>query len=532
MANTSGRARPLRILMCAALAGAATLVSGCGGSGDATAGGGTFTAGMSATVEHLLPGRGGSSNLDHAIWTPPTVVDPESGDLVNAAAKSIESKDQRVWTITFRDGWTFHNGDPVTAQSFADSWNATAYGPNAYENNASFATFKGYSELNPAEGKPTTDELSGLKVLDENTLRVTLTAPSSQFPYLLSSTTFAPIPKAALKDLDAFDKQPIGNGPYELTGDGLAPGVQTVELERYDDYAGDPAETDSVMVKFFQDTAAMYTAFQAGSIDVTFVTDKDVAEAEQQYPDTFERFSFPALYYVGFPMWDERFTDPRVRQAFSLAVDRDAIVDSLLRGAGTTADSVAPELLDGGGGDECSYCEFDPDRAKQLLADAGGWDGPLTLWTYREDAVNSTVLEAIANQLRTNLGIDDVELNAQPAAELYPAMEEHKVDGPFLLYAGATYPHLYAMSSVLFSPAGSLNMADYEDEKTTALLAEAAADPDRLTAGTQDATAAALADAPIAPLFYPAAAMVWADNLDGVQPEFLGGPHLAGISVQ
>lgn len=523
--------RRFRTLICAALTGATALVGGCGG-GAATTGADTFSAGMSSPIEHLMPGRSGSSNFDYAVWTPPTVVDPETGDVENAVAKSIESDDQRVWTIELQDGWTFHNGEPVTAQSFADSWNATAYGPNAYENNAHFATFEGYEELNPLEGEPKTDELSGVEVTGELSLEVTLTAPSSQFPYLLSSTAFAPVPEEAMQDPEAFDKQPIGNGPFELTGDGLAPGVQTVTLERYDDYAGEPAEAETVSVDFFQDTSAMYTAFQAGSIDVTFVTDNNIPEAEQQYAGTFERFSFPALYYVGFPLWDERFSDPKVRQAFSLAIDRDAIVDSLLRGAGTAADSVAPELLEGGGGDECSYCEYDPDRAKQLLEEAGGWDGPLNLWTYREDAATSTVLEAIANQLRENLGIEDVELNAQPSAELYPALAEQKVDGPFLLYTGATYPHIYAMSSVMFTSAGWANTPGYEGAEANELLAQAASDPEALTEKTQQATEAALADAPIAPVYYPSAAMVWSENLDGVTPEFLGGPHLAGISVQ
>src|SRR5690606_25624291 len=140
------------------------------------------------------------------------------------------------------------------------------------------------------------------------------------------------------------------------------------------------------------------------------------------------------VYYLGFPLWDERFADPRVRQAFSLAIDREAIVESLLRGAGEPADDIAPDVLDGGGGDTCSYCSYDPERAKELLDAAGGWEGPLTLWTYREDAATSTVLNALSNQLRTNLGIEDIKENAVQVSEIYPALEEQKVDGPFLLY--------------------------------------------------------------------------------------------------
>ncbi|MGH3345512.1 MAG: peptide ABC transporter substrate-binding protein [Nocardioides sp.] len=516
---------------------AAMVLSACaGGTADsdtpAADPNGSFSAGLPSNPDHLLPGRSGSSNFDYAIWTPPTVIDPESGELSNAVAESVESEDSRVWTIKLREGWTFHNGDPVTAQSFADSWNATAYGPNAFDNNSAFAMFKGYAEMNPAEGKPTAETLSGVKVVDELTLEVTLTEPSSMFPYQLASTTFAPIPEQALDDLDTFDKLPIGNGPFRLTGDGLAPGVQTVTLERYDDYAGEPARAKSVEVTFFKDSSALYTAFKAGDIDVTFVGDTDVADAKVSYPDRFTAFSFPALIYLGFPSWDERFDDSRVRQAFSLAVDREAIVTSLLRGSGEVASGVAPDVLEGGGGDECANCEYDPDEAKSLLEAAGGFDGKLTLWTYQEDAANVTVLEAIGNQLRTNLGIQDVELNPQPVAELYPALSEEKVDGPFLLYAGATYPHLYAMSSILFSATGWANTTKYDGEEAGRLLAEAAASSDDLLPLTEQATEVALADVPIAPLYHPGAGMVWSENVGNVVPEFLGGPHFAGITAR
>lgn len=516
------------------LATIALVFSACGGGGGdgATSGDGAFVVGAPSSLEHLSPGRAGSSNVDYAIWTPPTQVDPNSGELVNAAAESIESEDNKVWTIKLKDGWTFHNGDPVTAQSFADSWNATAYAPNAFERNSSFATFEGYAEMNPTEGKPSAKTLSGVEVVDELTLRVTLTEPSSQFPYLLSSVAFAPIPEQALSDLDGFDKLPIGNGPFELTGDGLGPGVQELTLERYEDYAGEAAKSDTVTVKLYQDTGAMYTAFRAGSIDVTFVADNDVVQAEQAYPDRFKKFSFPAVYYLGFPLWDDRFSDPRVRQAFSLAIDRESIVESLLRGAGQPANDIAPDILEGGGGDTCSYCSYEESEAKDLLDQAGGWDGSLTLWTYREDSATKTVLNAISNQLRTNLGIEDVEENVVQTAEIYEALDEQSVDGPFLLYAGATYPHLYAMASVMFTPDGWANVTNYEGKEANDLLTEAAAGTDTLTDLTQQAAETALADVPIVPIYYPAAGLVWAENLDGVVPEFLGGPHLAGITAE
>ena len=532
--RTKNLQRALAVVMVATM----TLLSACGGDGAESPDGGgpadpngAFTAALPLTVEHLIPGRTGATNLHYALWTPLTTVDPATGDLTNAVAESIESEDATNWTITLKDGWTFHNGDPVNAQSFADSWNTTAYGPNAFENNSSFAQFEGYGDMNPEQGEPTATTLSGVRVTGPLSLEVSLTEPSAMFPYILSNTTYAPIPKVALKDLAAFDKAPIGNGPFRLTGDGLAPGVQTVTIERYDDYAGELAKSKSVDVTFYKDTGGMYTAFKAGEIDVTFVADTDVADAAQAYPDRFDPFMFPAVIYLGFPSWDERFEDPQIRQAFSLAIDRKAIVKSLLRDSGEAASSIASDAFEGGGGEECQFCRYDPEEAQSLLEAAGGWQGGLTLWTSQADSANVLVLEAIANQLRTNLGITDVELETPPASELYPALGDEKVDGPFLLYAGATYPHLHAMASILFSPTGWANVTGYQGEEAGTLLADAAATTsDDLTSLTQEGTKAALDDTPITPLYYPGGGMVWSTDVDNVTQEFLGGPHLAGIT--
>ena len=65
------------------------------------------------------------------------------------AAKSITTTDNRVWTITLKDGWTFHNGEKVTADSYINAWNAGAWGPNAHDGNSFFDKIVGYADLNP-----------------------------------------------------------------------------------------------------------------------------------------------------------------------------------------------------------------------------------------------------------------------------------------------------------------------------------------------------------------------------------------------
>lgn len=512
----------------------ATACSGGSGADPASVGAGSFSMALpTGFVSHFTPGQTGSSNVEYAVWTPLTQVDPETGEVENAVAESVESTDQKTWEITLKEGWTFHDGSPVTAQSFADAWNAAAYGPNGWIGNYQFAVIEGYSDLNPAEGKPRTDEMSGIEVTGDLTMTVTLTQPTAPFPYILASTTWAPMPKSAFDDLEAFDQVPIGNGPFRVTGNGLAPSAQGLTLERFEDYAGEPAATEEVEIKFYQDTRTAYTSFKAGEVDLTLVDGPSVADATAQYGDSIVQVPFPAVVYLGFPLWDERFQDPRVREAMALALDRESIATALLRGAGAPATALAPESITGHRSNSCPTCVFDASEAQRLLEGAGGWDGPLTLWTY-QDPTNNAVLEAIGNQLRENLGIEEISLETQTAAQIYESLPAHKVDGPFLLYTGVPYPHLYAMGEALFQPGSFLNVTGYENEDVTQLLADAtsAGDDQRLLDSSQQAVDMALGDVPLTPVYFPQGALVHSDRVSGVTPEVLGGAHLAAITVE
>src|SRR5256885_334761 len=89
----------------------------------------------------------------------------------------------------------------------------------------------------------------------------------------------------------------------------------------------------------------------------------------------------PALRYLGFPVYLPPFNDKRIRQAISLAIDRQAISDAVVSGRYAAARGFAPAMIPGSEPDSCEYCRLDVSRARHLLAEAGGWPGgPLQLW--------------------------------------------------------------------------------------------------------------------------------------------------------
>jgi peptide/nickel transport system substrate-binding protein/oligopeptide transport system substrate-binding protein len=215
-----------------------------------------------------------------------------------------------------------------------------------------------------------------------------------------------------------------------------------------------------------------------------------------------------------------------------MAIDREAIVKSLLAGNAKAATGLAPPTLTGGGDAKCDGCMYDPAGAKAALQAAGGWNGPMTLYTY-QDPTNEKVLQAIANQLRTNLGLDKVTFEAQPIAQLYEGFAGKSIKGPSLLYSGSPYPHVYAMADQMFSAKAPLNVTGYDSPAFSGLLAQAASseDADATTRFADQATEQALADLPVAPLYWPIGGLVHSENLTGVVPEVLGGARLADVKV-
>src|SRR5690606_27886836 len=115
-----------------------------------------------------------------------------------------------------------------------------------------------------------------------------------------------------------------------------------------------------------QDTA--FNDLLAGNVDVVYPVPVDrLSDLETRTDGRYAVADIPNLNFLGFPLWDDRFSDKQVRQAFSMAIDRDALTASILKGAGTPADAIAGDSAYGALTGACEYCTFDPEGAKALL---------------------------------------------------------------------------------------------------------------------------------------------------------------------
>jgi peptide/nickel transport system substrate-binding protein/oligopeptide transport system substrate-binding protein len=495
-----------RAVRVAAVLGALVL-AGCSGGGSAAEGGGTKSVSYAvADPVTLNPGRQTIAFAQSKVLFSSLTFVKSDGSLTYLNAESVKSTDAVHWTIKLRPGWTFHNGEKVTAESYVKAWNTVAYGPNAWENSGQLVNIAGYDALNPAKGIPKTKDLSGLKVVDDLTFTVTLKSPDGQFPTQLSQaqTGFFPLPEAAYKDLDGFAHTPIGNGPFEMVGSYKENEPMTVKA--YPDYQGPKPSIDEIVFKPYADMTTAYTDVQAGNTDIIFVPAARMAQVKKDFGDRAYVFEGLGMNYLGLPLWDKRYSDIRVRQAISMAIDRQAVSNVIYGGIWTPATALTPPGEPGTPVGLCGeLCTFNPTKAKQLLAEAGGFEGKMEI-RYPGGSGLDDLYNAYANQLRQNLGIKDV--TATPTTD-FPEFQKLRNDknlsGPYFSRWGALYASQQNTLRSFYTKAGGcVNCIPYYTPQVEQLLAKADAqvDPQKAIAGYVEAQKAIMKDFPAPPMFF------------------------------
>jgi len=498
--------------------------------------------------EHLTPSTSNESEgiaVLRALFSGLVAYDVRTSEPSNQVAESIESDDGGTnWTITLKDGWTFHDGTPVTAQDFVDTWNWTAYGPNGQQNNSFYSIIAGYDEVAPAEGDPTAETLSGLAVVDNLTFTVELSTADPQFPVRLGYGAYFPMPKAFFEgDLDAearvarFDAAPIGNGPFMIVGEWN----HNVEIvtEYYPEYAGsDFPHAAGIVFQIYADEATAYNDLLAGNLDVMDnIPSEQVPNAPTDFGDDYQTSSQTSFTYLGFPSYLPELTLD-IRRALSMAIDRDLIMATVLNGAFFPAKSVIPPSLPGYREYVCDYWEYDPVAAKELFDAAGGWTGPMTVW-FNSGSGHDLWVEAASNMWRETLGIEEFIFEQLPFSEYLPVIDAQEITGPFRLGWGMDYPSPQNFLEPLFAsynaaPVGSNNAIYNSAEFDAALAAGNAAAVGGLDAAIPDYQAAEdilCNDVPAAPIYFRQNHFAHSGGVEGLYVDAQGDINYTEISV-
>jgi oligopeptide transport system substrate-binding protein len=482
-----------------------------------TAAGGEFTI-YNCEPQSLLPANStevcGSKVLDQ-LFAGLVEYDAETSEAVNVMAESIESDDAQNWTITIRDDFTFHDGEPVTAQSYVDAWNF-AVDPEAGNRNATFfENFVGYDEVveGGAEG------LSGVEAVDETTITVQLSEPFAVFPLVLGYTAFYPLPSSAYDDMSAFEEAPVGNGRYEM--DGVWEHDQQIAMTRFDGFPDDlnPGNADRIVWQIYSDVNAAYLDVQAGNLDIldSIPPEREGTVENDIGGENLIRTETSTFTYLGFPTYQAPFDNPDMRRAISMAIDRQEIIDAIFSGARTPARALVAPSLPQHRTDACEYCEFDPDRAAELFESAGGIDGPLTLY-FNSGAGHEEWVEAIGNQLRANLGIEEIQFESLEFAQYLDLLDGQEIQGPFRLGWVLSYPSPQYALEPLYSTGASSNFFGYANPEFDDLIAQgnSAEDTDQADEFYLQAEDVLLEDMPNAPLWFETRTSVFTENVSNV----------------
>ncbi len=511
--------RHTKLAVATAAAAVLALTACAGDPGDAEDGTLNMQIGQ---VVSLVPGGSGESEgfrIIKNVYEGLVYYDAETGEPENLVAEAIASEDNQNWTITLKGGLTFHNGEPVNADAFIRSWNRTAYGPNALRLNYFFSTFQGYEELNP-EPLPEdqwadpevpefpeieTEALSGVTAVDDLTIRVELKAPFAAFATMLGYEAFFPLAQECLDDLDACEKLPIGNGPFKFEEPYSIENGGTAVA--WDEYRGERAPSiDAVKWHVYLEGNDCWADFMTGDIDVCRPTAADYEQAVND-PELAERRITgpdPSLTVLGYPMYREPYDNVDIRRALSMAIDREGVINVVGPDRLAPADGWVPASILGGGTGACGeYCAYDPEGARALLAEAGGWPEGQKLEIWVNDASdNLAIFRAIGDSISESLDIE-YELVPMEWADFLVAREGHKVEGPFRSGWGPDYNLNENYLEPVYGGGAAANDYGFESDEYDDKIAEAgaAASLDEAVAFYAEAEAALADEFPSAPLF-------------------------------
>lgn len=413
--------------------------------------------------------------------------DPKTGAAQDMLAEKIVTTDSTNFTITVKDGWTFSNGEKVTAKSFVDAWNYGALLKNNQKNAYFFGYIEGYAQVHPETGEPTAPALSGLKVVNDTTFTVKLNQKFSTFPDTLGYAAYSPLPTAFFNDHAAWLSKPIGNGPY--TVDSYAKGSK-LSMRKWDGYMGsDKAQNGGIDLNVYTDNNTAYTDLTAGNLDL--VDDVPASQLKNVQADLGDRYINPPagiIQTLAFPFYDKAWNTPngaKVRTGLSMAINRQQITDTIFQKTRTPAkDWTSPVLGTDGGFDDTlcgSACEYNAAEAKKLITEGGGIPGGQVKISYNADTgSHKEWVDAVCNSINNVLGNDQACVGNPIGtfADFRNQIGQHKMPGPFRAGWQMDYPLIQNFLQPLYYTNASSNDGQWTNADFDKLVDQANAETD------------------------------------------------------
>lgn len=393
-------------------------------------------------------------------------------------ALSWDPVEPTVWEFELREGVTFHDGTPFTAEDAAFSLDRARVPPSDYRNYVS--------------------SISEVQVVDDHTLRIVTSAPNPILPQQLTNIVMLSKAWAEEHGVEAAQdyaggeenyavRNANGTGPYRL--ESREPDVRTVLL-RNDDYWGDredfPMEAERVVFTPVSSAATRVAALLSGELDLILYPPVQDLQRLEQSPDiqvkntTENRTIFLGMNLGADDLENDTveganpLADKRVREAIYAAIDIDAIQRVVMRGQSVPAGSIAPTYINGYQPAFDERLPADQDRARALLAEAGYPDGFGITFHCPNDRYNND--EGICQALVGMLGQIGIEasLVAQTRSIHFQQLQNGELDFYMLGWGVPTFDSEYIFNFLYHTRdgnRGSWNFTGFSDERMDELVA-------------------------------------------------------------
>jgi len=467
-----------------------------------------------------------------------------NGTPANEVAASIDTTDTINYRITLKPGWTFTDGSPVTAHSFVDAWNYGALGANAQLQQSFFSPIEGFDEVaGRAAGTTGPTTMSGLHVVDDLAFTVRLKAPTIDFELRLGHSSFYPLPAAAFRDMAAFGRHPVGDGPYRLADGPGGPAWEhnvRIDLRPNPGYHGNrKPHNKGLRFEFYSNLDTAYADLLSGNLDVLDTMPPSALPIYAR--DLGDRVAAgPAAVNqtLDTPLWLPHFggEEGRLRRlALSAAINRPQICRQIFVGTRSPASDFTARSLPGfdphlPGNDAL---DFNPDRARKLWAQAdrvSAWRGRYAI-AYNADAGHREWVDAVANSIKNVLGIDAAGAPQPTFAGFRTQITNRTIGSAFRAGWQGDYPSMIEFLAPLFATGAGSNDVGYSSARFDAALAAAEAAPDlrRADALANDAQRILLHDMPVVPLWDYIGVVGWSSQVRGVAVTWNGLPDYERI---
>ena len=470
--------------------------------------------GNGAEIQSLDPHIAGGS-IDHnvlsALFEGLVTLDEETLQPRPGAAASWEiSPDGLVYTFHLRPTAKWSNGDPLTTRDFLYSFRRALTPSVASEYKDIYYPVKNAE----AFGKGTLADFSqvGFRAINATTLQITLTQPTAYFLTLLRNNVWFPVHAASVERIGAFDDRSakwtlalpfVTNGPFRLREWRVN---QHIVVEKNPHY-WDAAQVRLNEIWFYpsESLQSQEFSFRAGQLHTTW--DVPLSKLDAYRRDSPSLLRIDPIFessFVRFNVAAPAFRDPRVRRAFALTINREAIVKNILRGEQISATGLTPPGIAG-------YTPppgliSDPAEARRLLAEAGYPNGqgfPQVEFLTIPQETQQRLAEALQERWRRELGVDVVVIQKEFKMFL-AAINDQSRDYTFARGKWtAEYADPLAFIGI-FTTGNGVNGTGWNDPAYDALVTAAnrELDPVRRLAALQKAEAYFLAQTPIAPIYW------------------------------